>query len=131
MGISTYLETEILNAVLRATAYATPATVYLALFQADPTDVGTGELALSNYARQAITFAAPSKAGSDPTACLNSNNVQFPAAGASWGTINYIGIYDAVSGGNLLYHGALTAPKSVAKGEVCTFYAGEITATLQ
>ncbi|MGB2469903.1 MAG: phage tail fiber protein, partial [Flavobacteriales bacterium] len=39
-------------------------------------------------------------------------------ATGAWGTITHFGIFDASSSGNLLYHGALTASKTIATGDV-------------
>ena len=41
-----------------------------------------------------------------------------------------MGIFDASSSGNLLWHGALTASKAVADGDTLTFAAGNIDLTM-
>jgi len=41
-GKSDYLENKVLDHVLRNTSYTPPATVYLGLFTANPTDAGGG-----------------------------------------------------------------------------------------
>ncbi len=59
--MSNYLENALVNVTLRATSYTAPTTVYLALYSNDPTDADTGtEISGTNYARQSITFGAPS-----------------------------------------------------------------------
>jgi len=66
MGSKTnYLEDAMINAVLRNTSYTSPATVYLGLFTADPTDSGsqTNEVSGGAYARQSAAFDAPSPNG--------------------------------------------------------------------
>jgi hypothetical protein len=48
---------------LRNTTYTAPATVYVSLWTSDPTDAGSGtEVSTSgtSYARQSVTFGAPS-----------------------------------------------------------------------
>ena len=40
--MSNYLEDALINATLRATTFTSPATVYVSLHTADPTDAGTG-----------------------------------------------------------------------------------------
>lgn len=58
--MTNYLENALFNHVLRDTPYTSPSTLYVALHTADPTEVGaTGEVSGSSYARQAITFVAP------------------------------------------------------------------------
>ena len=101
--LSNYLENALINVTLRATSYTAPTTVYVALYTSDPTDADTGtECSGTSYARQAVTFGAPSNG-----ATTNSAAVEFPQAGGSWGTITHIGIRDASTAGNLLYHTAL------------------------
>ena len=125
-GFSDYLENAILNATLRGVAYTSPATVYVALFTSDPTDAATGtEVSGGAYARQAITFGAPS-AGT----CSNSADVLFPIATAAWGTVTHIGIFDAASGGNLLYSAALTTSKTIAADDQLKLATGAVTVTL-
>ena len=121
---SNYLEDALLNHVLRNTSYTSPTTVYLALFTVAPTDVGGGtEVSGGSYARQALTFAAP-VSGS----VSNSGAVTFPQATASWGTIVAVGIFDAVTVGNLLYYGALSTSKVVDTNDQISFANGAITA---
>ena len=53
---SDYLENEILDHVLGGADYARPATVYIALYTADPTDAGGGtEGSGGSYAKASVT----------------------------------------------------------------------------
>ena len=124
--MSNYLENALINVTLRATSYTAPTTVYLALYTTDPTDADTGtECSGTNYARQAITFGAPSNG-----ATTNSAAIEFPQAGDSWGTITHIGIRDALTTGNLLYHSPLDASKTIATGDVFRVASGSLSVTL-
>jgi hypothetical protein len=124
--MSNYLENALINVTLRATAYTAPTTVYLALYTSDPTDADTGtEVSGTSYARQAITFGAPSNG-----ATTNSAAIEFPQAGGSWGTVAYIGIRDALTTGNLLYHSPLDASKTIATGDVFRVASGSLSVTL-
>ena len=121
--MSTYLENALLNHVLRNTNLTSPATVYAALYTTDPTGADTGtEVTGGSYARQSINFGAPS-GGS----CANATDVTFPVATGSWGTIGWVGIRDASTGGNLLYVGALSVSQNVATGNQFKFPAGQLT----
>lgn len=125
-AMSNYLENALINATLRNTSYTSPAAVYVALFTSDPTDAGSGtEVSGGSYARQAATFGSPSNGASTTTA-----DIQFPQATGDWGTVSYFGIYDASSSGNLLYHGALTASKTIETGDVFKIASGSLTVTL-
>jgi len=124
--MSNYLENALINATLRNTSYTSPTTVYLALYTSDPTDADTGtECSGTSYARQAITFGAPSNGVS-----TNSAAIEFPQAGGSWGTITHIGIRDALTTGNLLYHTPLDASKTIATGDVFRVAIGSLSVTL-
>ena len=123
---SNYLENALINATLRNTSYTSPATVYVALYTTDPTDADTGtEVSGNGYARQSVTFSAPSNGVTS-----NSAAVEFPQATGSWGTVAYIGLRDASSGGNLLYHTALDASKTIATGDVFRIAATSLSVTL-
>jgi len=124
--MSNYLENALINATLRNTSYTSPATVYLSLYTSDPTDADAGTEVTGNaYVRQAITFGAPSNGVS-----TNSAAIEFPQATGSWGTVAYIGIRDALTNGNLLYHTPLDASKAIATGDVFRVAVGSLSVTL-
>ena len=123
---SDYLETALINATLRNTSYTSPTTVYVALYTSDPTDADSGtECSGGAYARQSVTFSPPSGGTTS-----NSAAVEFPQATGSWGIITHVGIVDASSAGNLLYHTAATASKTIDTGDVYRIAAGSLTVTL-
>ena len=124
--MSNYLENALINATLRNTSYTSPSVVYLGLYTSDPTDADTGtEVSGNGYARQAITFGAPSNGVS-----TNSAVIEFPQATGSWGTVTHIGIEDALTAGNLLYHTPLDASKTIATGDVFRIAIGSLSVTL-
>jgi hypothetical protein len=126
-AISNYLENALLNATLRNTTYTSPTTVYAALFTSDPTDAGSGtECTGSGYARKAITFAAPSNGVTTNSAAA----CEFDQATGDWGTLTHFAIFDALTTGNMLYYGALTASKTIANGDVFKFATSSVTVTL-
>jgi hypothetical protein len=111
---------------LRATSYTAPTTVYVALYTTDPTDADTGtEVTGGSYARTAVTFAAPS--GGVTT---NSADVTFPTCTLAWGTVTHIGIRDALTAGNLLYHTPLDASKTIDLGDIFKITTGNLSVTL-
>ena len=124
--ISNYLENAIINATLRNTTYTSVATVYVSLWTSDPTDAGSGtEVSGGSYARTAVTFGAPSNG-----VTTNSADVTFPTATGSWGTVGWIGINDALTTGNLLYHTALDTSKTVTSGDIFKISTGNLSVTL-
>ena len=126
--MSNYLENALLNATLNNTTYTSPATTYLALFTSDPTDAGTGtEVSGGSYARQALSFDTAS--GTSGLVATDAD-VEFPQATGSWGTVGWIGIYDASTSGNLLYHTALDVSKAIDTGDIFKISTGSLTVAL-
>lgn len=124
--MSNYLEDALINATLRATTFTSPATVYVSLHTADPTDDGSGtEVSGGSYARQSASFAAPSNGASATNA-----DITFPQATGNWGTVTHIGIWDASTSGNLYYHTALDASKAIDTGDIFKIASGSLTVTL-
>lgn len=124
--MSNYLENALINATLRNTTYTSVATVYVSLWTSDPTDAGSGtEVSGGSYARTAVTFGAPANG-----VTTNNADVTFPTATASWGTVGWIGINDALSSGNLLYHTALDTAKAIDSGDIFKIASGNLSVTL-
>ena len=125
MSFTNFLETEILDHVFAGAAYTAPSTKYIALFTAAPGEAGGGtEVSGCAYARQTMAFTT----SGDTTS--NNAAVEFPTAGASWGTITHVGIFDASTSGNLMVYATLTASKAIADGDVFRVPAGDLDITL-
>lgn len=124
--MSNYLENALINGTIRGTSYTAPTTVYVGLYTSDPTDANSGtEVSGGSYARQSATFAAPSNGASASNA-----DITFPQATGTWGTVGWIGILDASTSGNLLYHTALDAAKTIETGDIFKIASGNLTVTL-
>lgn len=130
MSASNYLENIILDFILGAVAYTPPATIYIALHTANPTDVGNvGEVPSTNaYARLAYTnnltnFPAAS-GGSKSNGVLGT----FPTpTGAGWGDVTYFSLWDAPTGGNCLFVSNAFAAQTIQAGNTVSFASGSIT----
>ena len=123
---SNYLENALINAVLRNTSYTSPTTVYVALFTSDPTDAGSGtEVSCGSYSRTSVTFGSPSNG-----VTTSNSDCTFPQATASWGTVTHIGLYDASTSGNLLFHTPLDTSKTIDSGDIFKIASGSPTVTL-
>jgi hypothetical protein len=124
--MSNFLEDALINATLRNTTYTSVATVYVSLWTSNPGDDASGtEVTGGSYARTAVTFGAPSNGVS-----TNSADVTFPTATASWGTVGWIGINNAATAGNLLYHTALDTAKAIDSGDIFKISTGNLSVTL-
>lgn len=129
-AMSNYLENKLQDHVLGGPDYARPATVYVALFTADPGETGaTGEVSGGSYARAAVTNNSTNWPAASGGVKSNGTTITFPTATASWGTITHMAIFDAATAGNMLYHGALSASKTVGNGDTFDFPAGNISIT--
>lgn len=125
MSFSNEFETRVLQWALTTGSPTRPTAWYVALFTTDPTDAGTGtEVSGGSYARTAVTFTVSGDLAT------NSGAVEFPEATGTWGTITHIGVYDASTAGNLVVHGALTASKAIASGDIFRIPAGDLDVTL-
>ena len=123
-GWSTYLKNSVLDHINGHAALA-EITVYLAAFVGDPATTSGTEVAINTttaYARQAVTFGA-ANAG----AATNSAQVNFPVAGASWGTISHLAAYDASTSGHLLWSGAISPTKAIGTGDQLTVPIGSLS----
>jgi len=127
-ALSDYAEKLLLDWSMTGGSATRPTAWYVALYTVAPSDSGGGtEVSGGGYARQTVAFAAATS-GAGTTS--NTGDVSWTASGAAFGTVVAIGIFDAVSGGNLLWHGNMTASKTIADGDTLEFSAGNIDLTL-
>jgi hypothetical protein len=136
---SDYTETNILQTTLRGIAFPVPSAIYIALFTADPTDanVTAGEVTTAQipaYARVNAAGAGAIATGWSAPAngvTSNANVITFQANnGTNPVTVTHIGIYDAATVGNLLYHAPLATAKTLQVGDVLSFGVGTLTITV-
>lgn len=121
-----YLENKLLDHVLRNTSYTSPTTAYLGLFTAAPSDTLSGtEVSGGSYARQVLSVTTASDG-----IVTSSADVNFPQATANWGTISHVGIFDALTSGNLLMYTPLTTSKTIENGDILKVSTGSLTVTL-
>ena len=126
--MSDYLEVKLLNETLNGVAFTAVDNPYISLHTADPTDAGTGaEVSGGSYARVASSFATASGTSG---AVVTDATATFPTATANWGTVGWIGLWDAASSGNMLYHTALDASKTIDSGDIFKITAGNLSVTL-
>lgn len=143
--LSDFMENKLIDWLFRAQAIGItgataaagtgPATLYVGLYTANPTDAAGGtEVTGGAYARVAVTSALTAWAGtqsagstvaSSGTGGTTSNNaaITFPTPTANWGTVTGFGIFDASTAGNLLIWGALTTNKTINNGDPAPSFA--------
>lgn len=140
-NMTDFLANELIDHVLRDADYTPPALIALALFSTatDDSSGGTEIDDTFDYARLAVehatgrTFSAASGGSTD-----NDQEWAFVAAnGGDWDQAVGMKIADAsthslstAGGGNYLFHGALTTPKTAEDGDVIRFPAGSLVVSL-
>lgn len=134
-GFTDVYENSLLDHVFRNQSYTPPATVYVGLFTAAPTDaytsgVPTGtEVSGGSYARTSATFGAAASGS-----ITNSGTVTFPTSSAAWNSgsnITHFGVFEASSGGTMIGWGSITTPQAVGAANITlSFAASALTVTL-
>lgn len=120
-AFSDYAEQAVGNLLLRGVALAPPDPIYLALFTADPGEAGSaGEVAGGSYARQPVTFGAP-------TGGAFSNNARVYFDDMPAVTVTHWAIYDDT--GNMLYSDAWGTPRTYTAGNTATVLPGQLVIT--
>jgi hypothetical protein len=116
-GMTDYSATNWLNYITGKAAMPAlgSGNVYLGLFTTAPTSdsgiTGAVEVSGTSYARQQTTAtswnAAANSTGAEPAVTpaqiSNAQPVTFPVAGSAWGDVLAIGLFDALTAGNLLF----------------------------
>lgn len=126
-AFTNYLENKIMAYVFSGTAFSSPsASLYLGLFTTAPGEGGGGtEVSGNGYNRKIVSLTTTNNLSTNAAA------VEFDAATASWGTITYVAVFDAVTGGNMLCFGDLTVAKTIGSGDVFRIPAGDLDITLE
>jgi hypothetical protein len=125
MPFSSYVDNKLIDHLLGSATYTKPSALYVALFVGNPASGGT-EVTTSGsaYVRQSAAFTISTNSASNTAA------IEYPTATSSWGTIDYIAIYDASSAGNQLVSAALSSAKTIASGDVLRIPASNLSVTL-
>lgn len=130
-GLVDSKENEVLDELL-GNATLMPNPVYIGLMTAEPNDDGTGVVEPSggSYSRVSVANTLVEWPAASGGSKANANIISFPTATAGWGDITHYGIFDALSGGNLLAFGALNVPRTVLATDDVRFLAGQLVVTV-
>lgn len=137
-ALSDYLENKLVDHLLRGTPFTAPASTFVGLLTAALNDAGGGtEVTGGSYARVEVASGTSAwnntqgnttgaSTGTDGTV-ENAATITFPTPSAGWGTVTHFGVYDAATGGNLLFYAPLTTSKTINSGDAVTFPAGTLS----
>lgn len=132
MAITYFSGNKILDRNFGSTAYTPPTTMYFGLSTTPFNIDGTGGTEPSGgaYARVALTNDKTNWGTAASASLTNSAAVTFVESTASWGTIVAVGIWDALTSGNLWFYDTLTPSRSVASSTTVLFAIGAITVSM-
>lgn len=115
MALSTYLASQLgaWSDDTRTVFPAPPVNVFLALFLGNPNGdlSGAAELSGGNYRRTSFEFESVVN-GVNSILLQNKDVIIFPVSTANLGTVSHYGVFDAETGGEMLYFGEFNAPAS-------------------
>ena len=125
MAFTSYTDNKLIDHLLGSATFTKPSTLYVALFVGNPASGGT-EVSTSGsaYARVTSTFTIAANAATNTAA------IEWATATSSWGTIDWVAIYDAASSGNQLVTAQLSSSKTIASGDVLRIPISSLSVTL-
>ena len=128
-SFANYWESEILDHIFGKGSYTSP-TIYVGLSTADPTDDGSGLAEPTGNAYARVQTSSSDWNTASAGSLDNANDITFPEATGSWGTITHFVLFDAATAGNMLAHGALGQSKAIGSGDAAQFAAGDLDISL-
>ena len=139
MSIMTnYLEEKLIDHLFKTVAYShsSPASWFIALLTAAHGEDSAGGTEVSTsgttYARIAVARGAgfTRASSSDIRTVENAATITFGVPSANWGQVTHVGLYDAITSGNLIIEAQLQFPKTINNGDPAPkFNAGELKFT--
>ena len=134
---SNYTEENVINALLRGVTFPLPSKTYVSLHTANPGEAGGSEVTTAAFPayvrREAEQGAAIGTGWSAPTDGVSQNAKQltYPGFdGASPVTVSHWAVYDAATGGNMLFYAPLQTARTLQAGDVFVFDINALTVTM-
>ena len=134
--ITTNVKNNILNNWFRGTGATLPTTLYVGLSKTAPTEAGGNvtEPTASSYKRIAIQANTTNWTTASNGKISNAVVFRFPEATEAWTTssakITHFAIYDAQTGGNLLFYGQLSISQEIPIGSIMEIPIGGLSTQL-
>jgi len=129
MSVCYVVANKILDYNFGKTAHTPPTTYYVGLSTTVVNINGTGNTEPSggSYARVAITNNKTTFTTAATGTLKNDISISFPESSGAWGTITYVFISDAPTGGNIYFFEALPSAKTVQTATTVLFVAAALT----
>lgn len=130
MSLSPVIRNALMKDVMGLASYTAPTDYWVSLHTGDPGATGgDNELPLvDNYARVNHTVWVENPVGGD--LIQNDGIIQFATPAADWGDVTHCALFDAVTGGEMIARGVLTAAKFVNTGDDVEFPSGTFKISL-
>lgn len=132
---SNYLENALINAICRGVSFTSPSKTYVALHTANPGETGINEVGTAAYPAytrlDAANGGAQEDAWTEPNDGVVRNTLQLIWAmydGAAPLTVTHFSVWDAPTGGNLLFYAPLASSRTINNGDVFVADAQKLTA---
>jgi hypothetical protein len=127
-AFSDYLEDQITGWINGTTFPSAPTNTYVQLYSQDPTDAGSATGAL--YTRISVAAGGWTRGTGGAGTLSNTGVITITSSAASGATATHVAVFNAITGGNLLFYGALSASKSIGVGDEVKFNALQLTLTV-
>ncbi len=118
-----YLGEAILNEVLCGVNFVPPAQLWLALM------TSAGEVVGAGYGRVNVTSGFSTATANDIS--TNLSQINFPTPLDPWGTVISAAVYDAPTGGNLLFVAKQMEPRNIPAGTPVYYNSGAINISIR
>jgi hypothetical protein len=128
MAFSNYLEDQITRWISGTTFDAAPANTFVQLYSQDPTDAGSATGAL--YTRISVAANGWTRGTNGVGTLTNTNVITITSSAESGATATHVAVFDSLTGGNMLFAGALASSKTIATGDELRFNATSLTLTV-
>lgn len=128
MAFSNYLEDQITGWINGSAFASAPTSTFVQLYSQDPTDAGSATGAL--YTRVAVAAGGWTRGTGGAGTLTNTGAITITSSAASGATATHVAVFDTITGGNMLFAGALASSKTIATGDEVKFNATALTLTV-
>jgi hypothetical protein len=128
MAFSNYLEDEITGWINGTTFDAAPTSTFVQLYSQSPDEGGSATGAL--YSRVAVAAGGWTRVTSGTATLANTTAITITSSAPSGATATHVAVFDTLTGGNMLFYGALAASKVIASGDEIKFNATTLVLTV-
>jgi hypothetical protein len=128
MAFSNYLEDQITGWINGTTFATAPTATFVQLYSQDPTDAGSATGAL--YTRISVAAGGWTRGTGGNGTLTNTGVITITSSAASGATATHVAVFDAITGGNMLFAGSLAASKTITTGDEIKFNDSQLTLTV-